>query len=245
MSWGKIPANWGDPDLDLLRQSVSRDLLADVGRISRQTTDAVLDRGLALPRCARGPWLVLSNAVRGWLAIGYQTERWLTESVSGVVLVDAIRDRGAGAAPLVLQRLVDELPPFFDPAELYRLPLPVPDRWDLEDEPGLVPASTPMMWQLLLRHRWVCDEAIAAAVDAPLDRVAELAVGTQQPSEVEVARLQILTAVYLEYITRADGATIDEWLLQRLSRWGSLAAHLMPWDPDSIAALRTHLPPRR
>ncbi len=102
------------------------------------------------------------------VAIGYQAERWLTESVGGVVLADEIRDRGAGAAPLVLQRLVDELPPFFDPAELYRLPLPVPDRWDLEEEPGLVPASTALMWEMLLPDRWVCDEAIAAALDVRL-----------------------------------------------------------------------------
>ncbi len=61
------------------------------------------------------------------------------------------------------------------------------------------------MWEMLLPDRWVCDEAIAAALDVPLDRVAELIEGTQEPSEVESARLRILTAVYLEFITRADG----------------------------------------
>ncbi len=92
------------------------------------------------------------------------------------------------------------------------------------------------MWEMLLPDRWVCDEAIAAALDVPLDRVAELIEGTRNPRKWRSARLRILTAVYLEFITRADGATIDEWLLQRLSRWGSLAAHLMPWIP--IRSLR-------
>ncbi len=141
MSWGAIPANWGEPDLGLLRQSVSRDLLANVGRISRRTTDAVLDSGQPLPPCARGPWLMLSNAVRGWLAIGYQAERWLTESVGGVVLVDdsaTVAQVPRRSSSNVWSRSCRRS---FDPAELYRLPLPVPDRWDLEEEPDLVPAS--------------------------------------------------------------------------------------------------------
>lgn len=232
------------PDVDVLRQTVSRDRIADIGRVSRGVTNQVLDRGLAVPIRALGSWLTLSNAVRGYLAVGYGPERWLTTPKDGVVLAEEIRDRGAGAASLVLERLVDELPPLSDPADLYRQPVPVPNRWDLREEHGLLTEQPPLVWRLLLRHHWVSVEATAAAIDAPLDRVVELSGGAHEPSELERARLQVLADVVVEYSARGSLEDADRWLQQPVSNWGSLAAHLAPWDAESVELLQRHLPLR-